>query len=121
VNEKRVIIQFEEQEALRLDKFLVSSLPDYSRSRIQSFIKDGLVLVNGIPAHKGGQILDRPAAIEVLIPAPTPTSLIPEAIRWRLYLRIRLLDVNKPAGMVVHRLSDMLLEYLHAALATPRY
>ena len=34
----------------RLDHFLQEKLPDYSRSRLQSWIKDDLVLVNGAPA-----------------------------------------------------------------------
>jgi 23S rRNA pseudouridine1911/1915/1917 synthase len=103
VNERRETFHFEGQEAVRLDKFLVSLLPEFSRSRIQSFIKDGLVLVNGKPAHKGGQILDRPAAIEVLIPAPVPSSLVPEEIPLEIIFENQdLMIVNKPAGMVVH-------------------
>ena len=31
--------------SLRLDRFLVSILPDHSRSQIQRFIKDGLTIV----------------------------------------------------------------------------
>ncbi|TFG66345.1 MAG: RluA family pseudouridine synthase, partial [Anaerolineales bacterium] len=31
----------------RLDKFLVSSLPDLSRARIQALIKEGFVQVSG--------------------------------------------------------------------------
>lgn len=119
MNERRETFHFEGQEAVRLDKFLVSSLPDYSRSRLQSFIKDGLVLVNGEPAHKGGQILDRPAAIEVLIPAPVPTSLVPEEIPLEIIFENRdLMIVNKPAGMVVHPSAGHATGTLvHAALA----
>lgn len=120
MNEKRVTFQFEEQEALRLDKFLVSSLPDYSRSRIQSFIKGGYVLVDGKPAHKGGQILDRPGmVVEVTIPAPEPTSLSPEAIPLEIIFENKdLMIVNKPAGMVVHpSVGHATGTLVHAALA----
>ena len=41
---------FEGQPAQRLDKFLVDCLPELSRSRIQSLIKDGFVQVNGATA-----------------------------------------------------------------------
>jgi 23S rRNA pseudouridine1911/1915/1917 synthase len=119
VKERRETFHFEGQEAVRLDKFLVSAIPDYSRSRIQSFIKDGLVLVNGIPAHKGGQILDRPAAIEVSIPAPVPTSLVPEEIPLEVIFENQdLMIFNKPAGMVVHPSAGHATGTLvHAALA----
>jgi 23S rRNA pseudouridine1911/1915/1917 synthase len=119
VNERREAFHFEGQEAVRLDKFLVSLLPDYSRSRIQSFIKDGLVLVNGLPAHKGGQILDRPADIDVIIPAPVPTSLVPEQIPLEVIFENQdLMIFNKPAGMVVHPSAGHATGTLvHAALA----
>jgi 23S rRNA pseudouridine1911/1915/1917 synthase len=119
LNERRETFHFAGGEALRLDKFLVSALPDYSRSRIQSFIKDGLVLVNGKPASKGGQILDHPADIEVLIPAPVPTSLVPEEIPLEIVFENQdLMIVNKPAGMVVHpSLGHATGTLVHAALA----
>jgi 23S rRNA pseudouridine1911/1915/1917 synthase len=119
LNERRETFHFAGGEALRLDKFLVSALPDYSRSRIQSFIKDGLVLVNGVPASKGGQILDHPADIEVLIPAPVPTSLVPEEIPLEIVFENQdLMIVNKPAGMVVHpSLGHATGTLVHAALA----
>jgi 23S rRNA pseudouridine1911/1915/1917 synthase len=119
VNERRETFHFEGQDAVRLDKYLVSSLPDYSRSSIQSFIKEGLVLVNGKPAHKGGQILDYPAAIEVLIPAPVPSSLVPEEIPLEIIYENRdLMIVNKPAGMVVHpSIGHATGTLVHAALA----
>ncbi len=119
MNERRETFRFEGQEAVRLDKFLVSSLPDYSRSRLQSFIKEGLVLVNGKPAQKGGQILDYPAAIEVLIPASVPSSLVPEEIPLEIiFENDDLMIVNKPAGMVVHpSIGHATGTLVHAALA----
>jgi 23S rRNA pseudouridine1911/1915/1917 synthase len=119
VNERRETFHFEGLEAVRLDKFLVSSLPDYSRSRLQSLIKEGLVLVNGKPAQKGGQILDCPAAIEVLIPAPVPSNLVPEEIPLEIIFENQdLMIVNKPAGMVVHpSIGHATGTLVHAALA----
>jgi 23S rRNA pseudouridine1911/1915/1917 synthase len=119
MSENRVTFHFDEQEPLRLDKFLVSSLPDYSRSRIQSFIRNGFVFINGISAHKAGQILDRPAVIEVYIPAPTPTNLVPEAIPLDIvFENDDLMVINKPAGMVVHpAIGHATGTLVHAALA----
>ena len=121
MNENWVTFHFDEkkQKPLRLDKFLVRVLPDFSRSRIQSFIKEGYVCVNGIPAHKTGQILEAEAEVEVHIPAPTPTNLVPEAIPLEIvYENADLMIVNKPAGMVVHPAAGHATGTLvHAALA----
>lgn len=91
------------ETAERLDKFLVSRLPEFSRARLQGLIADGFVLVNGEPAKKSGQMLDPGAAIEIRIPPPVPSGLIPENIPLDIiFENDDLLVVNKPAGMVVH-------------------
>ena len=101
--ERVVELQFAGRSAERLDKFLVSRLPDLSRSRLQSLIKAGQVLVDGVPAHKAGQMLDRPAAIQVLIPPAMPSNLVPEDIPLQIvFENDQLMVINKPAGMVVH-------------------
>lgn len=99
----QVVFVFEEQQAQRLDKFLVDCLPELSRSRIQNLIKDGLVQIDGIVPRKAGQMLERHAVVQVHIPPPEPSELIPEAIPLEIiYENDDLLVVNKPAGMVVH-------------------
>jgi 23S rRNA pseudouridine1911/1915/1917 synthase len=91
------------ETAERLDKFLVSRLPEFSRARLQGLIADGFVLVNGDPAKKSGQLLDPGTAVEVRIPPPVPSGLIPENIPLDIiFENDDLLVVNKPAGMVVH-------------------
>jgi 23S rRNA pseudouridine1911/1915/1917 synthase len=103
VNERRVTYQFIDEKSQRLDKFLVTCLPEFSRTRLQNLIDDGQVLVNGAPAQKTGQMLDAPAAVEVHIPATQATSLVPEAIPLDIiFENADLLVVNKPAGMVAH-------------------
>ncbi|HVN16513.1 MAG TPA: RluA family pseudouridine synthase [Anaerolineales bacterium] len=92
----------EEQQA-RLDKFLVSRLPEFSRARLQSLISDGFVLVNGQPAKKAGQIIEAGAEIVVRVPPAAPSGLIAEEIPLDIiFENDDLLVVNKPAGMVVH-------------------
>jgi len=86
-----------------LDKFLAAQIPEFSRSRLQGLIKDGFVKVNGLPAHKAGQMLVGEAVIEVNIPPPEPSLLIAEQIPLDILFENKdLLVVNKPAGMVVH-------------------
>jgi 23S rRNA pseudouridine1911/1915/1917 synthase len=118
VSERQVELHFE-QPAERLDKFLVSRLPEFSRSRLQGLIKDGFVNVNGQPAHKAGQMLDRGDILQVTIPPPEPGTLIAEQIPLDiLFENDDLLVVNKPAGMVVHPAAGHASGTLvHAALA----
>jgi 23S rRNA pseudouridine1911/1915/1917 synthase len=94
---------FEGEKAERLDKFLVSCFPEFSRARLQGLIEDGFVLVNSVPAKKSGQTIESGAEIEVRIPPPVPTGLVGEDIPLDIvFENDDLLIVNKPAGMVVH-------------------
>lgn len=94
---------FDEQNSDRLDKFLVSNLPGFSRARIQGLIADGFVTVNGAGAKKAGQVIENGDDIEVRIPPPMPSGLIPEDIPLDIiFENDDLIVVNKPAGMVVH-------------------
>ena len=44
---------------IRLDRFLSEQMPDYSRSEIQRWIKQGHVLVNGHPAKASHKLTAR--------------------------------------------------------------
>ncbi|MGE5249890.1 MAG: RluA family pseudouridine synthase [Bacteroidota bacterium] len=95
--------QFEEEAGERLDKFLVGRIPEFSRSRIQGLIADGLVQVDGISARKAGQVVERGQSVQVRIPPAAPAGLIAEDIPLEIvFENDDLLVVNKPAGMVVH-------------------
>jgi len=115
----QVTFLFEGEQAQRLDKFLVTCLPECSRSRIQSLIKDGNVTVEGNVPRKAGQMLEKRSLIQVLIPPPEPSVLVPEAIPLDIvFENDDLLVVNKPAGMVVHPSTGHQSSTLvHAALA----
>jgi 23S rRNA pseudouridine1911/1915/1917 synthase len=86
----------------RLDHFLQERLPQYSRSRLQEWVKTGRILVDGRtekPAHslRGGEIV----AVSPASAPPLRASAedIPLDI---LYEDQDVIAVNKPAGMVVH-------------------
>jgi 23S rRNA pseudouridine1911/1915/1917 synthase len=119
MNDRRKSFRYEEPIPTRLDHFLVDCLPDYSRSRLQTLIRDGRVTVDGLTAQKSGQILEAGAQIEVYIPLPQPTQLIPEEIHLDIVFENgNVLVVNKPAGMVVHPSAGHTSGTLvHAALA----
>lgn len=85
----------------RIDKWLASRL-GRSRARIQQWIKDGHVRVDGCPVKAndkttGGNI------VTVAMPAPEPLEIEPEAIPIDVvYEDSDVIVVNKPQGMVVH-------------------
>ena len=103
----------------RLDKFLVTQLPDYSRSRLQGLISDGFVKVSGEQVVKSGWMVKTGDTIELIIPPTQPTDLVPEDIPLQVVFENKdLMVVDKPAGMVVHPAAGHSTGTLvHAALA----
>jgi 23S rRNA pseudouridine1911/1915/1917 synthase len=96
-------IRFNGEDSERIDKYLVSCFPDYSRSQLQRLIEEGFVTVNGVQPHKTGLNLENGDKIEIHFPPPEATDIIPENIPLEiLYEDVNLLVINKPAGMVVH-------------------
>jgi 23S rRNA pseudouridine1911/1915/1917 synthase len=86
----------------RLDLFLQKQLPQYSRSRLQSWIKAGRVLVNG-RAERASHILREGDDIQVEPAALTPLAATAEDIPLTvLYEDDDVVAIHKPAGMVVH-------------------
>jgi 23S rRNA pseudouridine1911/1915/1917 synthase len=88
----------------RLDRFLVRSLPEYSRTRLSKLVDEGLVLVEGKPATKSGLALEIGWVIELDEPAEaaahdlTPAE-IPLDVVWE---DEHFLIVNKPRGLATH-------------------
>lgn len=86
----------------RLDQFLRERLPQYSRARLQDWIEQGRVLVNGSPEKrsfllKGAEHVDvHPAELPPLRATPEDLPLV------ILYEDADVIAINKPAGMVVH-------------------
>jgi len=114
-----VTFSVEQDETQRLDKFLVNCLPEFSRARLQGLIRAGLVSVDGSPANKSGQALNKGSRVQVHIPAPQPSELTPEAIPLDIVFEDQnVIVVNKPAGMVVHpAVGHATGTLVHAALA----
>ncbi len=87
---------------LRLDQFLHNRLPQYSRSRLQSWIEQGLVEVNGSPA-KRSHLLKGGERIQVSPADLAPLRAVAEDVPLDvLYQDDDVIAVHKPAGMVVH-------------------
>lgn len=87
---------------MRLDQCLAEVFPDYSRSKLQTWIKAGRVLVNG-EVMKGREKLDGGEEIELDAEAERVIEYAPQEIPLDIvYEDDSLLIVNKPAGLVVH-------------------
>src|SRR5512135_637032 len=93
---------FTSEAGKRLDHFLQEKLGEYSRSRIQSWIKEGRVRVNG-SAAKASFLLRGGERIEVSPAALPPLKATPEDLPVEvLYEDASLIAVNKPSGLTVH-------------------
>jgi 23S rRNA pseudouridine1911/1915/1917 synthase len=119
VNERLVTLIFQDKNSQRLDKFLVERLPEFSRSRLQQFIKNENVLIDDKAARKAGQVLEAGMTVTVKIPPTAPSELQPEDIPLEIiFENDDVIVVNKPAGMVVHPAAGHSTGTLvHAALA----
>ena len=91
-----------EKPAVRLDRCVSENCPGLSRTQAQKLIDNGHVTVNG-KAEKASYKPDTSDRIEVNIPPPSPSKLLPEAIPIKiLYEDNDLLVIDKPAGLTVH-------------------
>ena len=90
------------EHGTRLDHYLQRQMPEHSRARLQSWIKDGRVLVNG-SAAKASATLRGGERIEVTPAALPPLKATPEDLPIEvLYEDASVIAVNKPEGLVVH-------------------
>jgi 23S rRNA pseudouridine1911/1915/1917 synthase len=91
-----------EQAGTRLDRFLAARLPEMSRTRIQSLMNEGRVLVDG-NARKPSYRVEARAAVVVEVPQPVAPGVAAEEIPLEIiYEDEDIAVVNKPAGMIVH-------------------
>ncbi len=91
-----------DKPGVRLDKFVSENCLGLSRTQAQKLIDDGCVTINGCE-EKASYRPEIGARIEVNIPPPTPSNLLPEAIPVKiLYEDDDLLVIDKPAGLAVH-------------------
>jgi 23S rRNA pseudouridine1911/1915/1917 synthase len=114
----------------RLDKVLAKVFPEFSRSRLQSWIEAQRVRLDGAPA-KVRQPVPLGATIE-LVPDLLPEQLAftPEPVPLEIiYEDDAIVVINKPAGLVVHPaagnwsgtlLNGLLHRYGDAAAGLPR-
>ena len=112
----------------RFDQVLAELFSDYSRSRLQQWVRDGAVLLDDRRVEakyrvSGGEW------VEIVAELPEDSEVLPQAIPLDVrYEDAHLLVINKPAGMVVHpaagnrdgTLQNALLHYDAGLAALPR-
>ena len=92
----------ENDEGKRLDSYLSEITPEFSRSKIQTFIKSGDIKINdGI--KKPSYLLKDDDKIDFKIPEQKDLSLKPQEIEFDIvYEDENMLVINKPSGMLTH-------------------
>lgn len=97
-----VFVIAESEAGLRLDHFLTGRFPDQSRSFIGKLINGALVRVDD-RSVKPGHRLHGGERIEVRLPPPPSSRLVPEQVDFTvLFEDDHLLVISKPPGLVVH-------------------
>ncbi len=114
---------------MRLDQVLAKLMPAYSRSRLQGWIKAGLVQIGGVDADAKTKVWGGEQAVILPQPLPEESAFIAEDIGLDIVFEDdQILIINKPAGLVVHpaagnwqgTLLNGLLNYYPPIEAVPR-
>ena len=96
------IVVTDEDEGVRIDKFLTDSLEDITRNRVQKLIDDNQILVNDKVIKANYKIRENDI-INITIPDAVEIDIKAEDIPLDIiYEDEDLLVINKPKGMVVH-------------------
>ncbi|HZQ74247.1 MAG TPA: RluA family pseudouridine synthase [Burkholderiales bacterium] len=114
---------------LRLDQALARLFPQYSRNRLQAWLRAGHIRIDGA-ARAAREIVSGGEQV-VLEPPAIPDAAAPKAQRMALkvlYEDRDLIVIDKPAGLVVHpgagqpdrTLANALLAHAPALAAVPR-
>lgn len=97
-----IILVDENDENKRLDSYLAEITPDFSRSKIQNFIKNGNIKINS-NIKKSSYLLKTNDEINFEIPEKIDLEIKPQNIPLDIkYEDENMLVVNKPSGMLTH-------------------
>ena len=97
-----IIYVDENDELQRLDSFLSGILSEYSRSKIQKFIKDANITVNDVVKKPAYLLKDRDK-ISISLPEANDVKLEPQNLPLDVvYEDENMLVINKPSGMLTH-------------------
>lgn len=92
-----------EHGGLRLDQALVKLFPEYSRSRLQDWIEQGLVTVNGAPGSVKQKVWGGETVCVLPQIHPSEQPYVAEDIPLDIvYEDDAIMVIDKPVGLVVH-------------------
>lgn len=121
----------QEDDGRRLDQVLAAAVPQFSRARLQAWVREGRVNINGSPVTKTREAVRSGCEIALCTPALQSADAPPAAEDIPLdivYEDDAVLVVNKPAGLTVHpgagqaagTMQNALLHHRPALEALPR-
>jgi len=101
--QQTIVTAGDDDQGERLDRFVQTRLPEFSRSRCKELIKQGLV-ARADGTIEGPNYRVKPGdGFVVTVPEPEPAVPKPEAIALDIAFEDdHLIVVDKPSGMVVH-------------------
>lgn len=113
---------------LRLDAVLARLMPEHSRSRLQGWLKDGLITLDDAHAEAKHKVCGGERVRCAVLPAPTFADVAEDIPLAIAYEDADLLVIDKPAGLVVHpgngnaqgTLLNALLHHAPELAAVPR-
>ena len=102
-DDERLLAIPESHAGLRVDVALQQLLPEFSRSKLQEWIKNEFVFVNQSPVSSKHKVYAGDEIKIIIQQNPENNAFLPEAIPLDIIFEDEtLLVINKPAGMVVH-------------------
>jgi 23S rRNA pseudouridine1911/1915/1917 synthase len=103
LSEPRVVLIPPALAGIRFDATLAKLFPEYSRSRLQQWMRDGLVTVNNVPAHAKTKVFGGETVTLEAIPQPEEMAFTAEDIYFPIVFEDdHIMVIDKPAGLVVH-------------------
>ena len=90
------------EQGLRLDRALARRLPQFSRTTLQGWLRDGRITIDAKPASAATQVRGG-EHVQFDLPEPTPADVVAEDIPLCVIFEDEaLIVIDKPAGLVVH-------------------
>ncbi|NCX39822.1 MAG: RluA family pseudouridine synthase, partial [Actinobacteria bacterium] len=102
-HDERLLVVPESHAGLRVDVALQQLLPEFSRSKLQEWIKNEFVTVNKLAITSKHKVYAGDEIKVIVQQNPENNAFLPEVIPLDIVFEDEtLLVINKPAGMVVH-------------------
>jgi 23S rRNA pseudouridine1911/1915/1917 synthase len=104
MSQNKIRIVFDQEESVRLDKYVAELRIQelYSRTFVERLIEEDRILVNLIPVKKS-YMLESGDEIDINLPEPEPIEIVPRNIPLDVIWEDKdIAVINKPAGLIVH-------------------